>query len=271
MKICVPAFLILLLLANFAEASVTRFQEMDSWSSGMLYPLGSVVREGDDIFVSLLPSKNKKPSSNPLVWAKVNLSRQLSFKPLKMYAPSQVVAHAGRYYLARRVSVLPNSKYLDKADHRWLQFSHPGLIHNIPPNPGTAPELDTILGADSNNNGVRDDFEREIIYSSLPNSVVISALDAGRIYGRVMTLASSGVDSSPATVQLAIDWIRSEQCRQQLQMTYEGATWARSTYYNSIPRIEALHQVSNAMAKVVDINILTIPDDDPCVALSATR
>lgn len=270
-RLCVLRFSLLCLASTAAISAETPLQNIEDWRSNRTYTLGDVVVDQGDIYVSIEPSRSKQPSSDPLIWTKANLSTQLDFELLKMYLPGQVVDHSGRYYLVRRASMLRQVEQLNDIERRWLPFPHADLIHQMPAEPAQHSAFDALLGMDRDDNGIRDDFEHEITASQLPAPVIESALDAGRIYGRVLSQTTSGVSGGQETVQLAIDWLRAEQCRRLLQQAHEGTTWPKSAYFNSLFRIEALFQISYAMAEVVNLNDLPIPKEDPCIAIAAFR
>src|SRR5699024_10578076 len=107
-----------------------------------------------------------------------------------LYFIGKIVVHDGKYYISRRMNVPLSSASLAR-EGRWLEFTHPGLIYDIPNADPDAEDVTTLLGVDSNTNGIRDDYEIAIIFSDLPNPVKTAALSAGKAYGDLMRTASA--------------------------------------------------------------------------------
>jgi hypothetical protein len=125
------------------------------------------------------------------------------------------------------------------------------------------------LGADSNKNGIRDDYEVAIVYSHLPSPVVGAALNAGKAYGQLMQTAAM-TTIEPAVAKSVLEGlVLAKQCKRQLARNVGGNTWQEATYFNSFERIEAKYALQNMLAKSIDPTTLsTSANSDACTALS---
>lgn len=258
-------FFIVLMNSN---AHAVSFYEMPVWNPAEKYKRGSVVSYKTDIYISIVPQSGLSPHLSRVAWRKIEYNRHHSFRPYKLYLPGTVVAHDGKYYLSKKINVPKNASALDKSD-RWLEFTHPAMGFDLPEYTETPEDMVTLLGVDTNANGIRDDYETTIIMGDLPAPVKTAALAAGTIYGKLIATGSGPEVSSASEAQdILQNMVLAKLCQRQLAKQV-GASWPESSYFNTLDRVEAKYMLQNALTSLIDQNSFSVPTGDPCEQLKA--
>ncbi|WP_028886243.1 hypothetical protein [Teredinibacter turnerae] len=124
-----------------------------------------------------------------------------------------------------------------------------------------------LLGADSDSNGVRDDYEESIEQSNLPTYVAELAITAGKAY---QSLLQQSVTEEVPTKEQASDILTSlvlaEKCKRQNQAEY-GVTWKESLYFNTFDRTEAKFKTQAVLLSMLEGDDISIPDGNSCEML----
>lgn len=260
------AFMVLLGVFFTMPAQAVSFNDMDRWDPAIKYLRGDVVTVDYDIYVSVLPSENISPLVNKFRWRRVDYKKYRNFAPRKLYRPGKVVVHDGLYYLARKFNVPRSDKNLQDSS-RWLEFTHPGIVYDLPEPDDSGVGSDTIVGIDSNNNGVRDDYELEVIFSDLEPATVDAALAAGKAYGKLVESGLDSVSVDQAGAQNILNQlIYAEQCKRAIQRA-GGKSWSETSYYNTFDRVEAKFKLQNVLEDLIDTSAIDTNNPDPCSQL----
>src|SRR5690606_32584318 len=226
-------------------ANALPFSQMPKWRPDKIYRSGDVVANQYDIYVALLPSKGQDPKTSRL-WRKARYSRTVNYQINKLYIPAAVVKQGEKFYLALHLNVPLAPSSIFETRH-WLEFTHPSLSYSLPV-PEATPDNSTLLGIDSNQNKIRDDYEIAVAYSDLPPEVMDAALTAGKTYGQLMASGSTTtVDASTARTLLEKS-VRAEQCKRQMAAAHGGSTWKESTFFNTVERVQAKYSLQNMLA-----------------------
>lgn len=265
---------IILMLLIFSippvHAQAIQFDGFEEWDVVMLYHRGDVIRYGFDLYISVVPSKGVLPDNEGRRWKKVDYNNHRPFQEKKIFPIGAVVVHEGRYFISRGINVALNSSHLEWG-RRWLEFAHPGLIHDLPPEPDDQELVRTLIGIDANNNGIRDDYERAIAFSDLPLDVKDAALSAGRVYGALILTAEGGAETDlQGGEEILHQLVVAHQCRLLMLELYEGRAWQESLYFDTMDRIEAKFKLQKTLAETLGEGGYGRPHEkEPCVALAA--
>lgn len=249
-------------------AHATDFTEIPSWSPSERYRRGEVVRLQHDMYISVIPSKGMSPDSHPHHWRRIDYNDRRQVRVKTLYPLGTVVSHKGEHYISLKVNAIGIKPRLDDP-RRWMKFTHPGLIYDIPDEPIDPDQLATLIGIDSNNNGIRDDYEREILLSDLSAPVKDAALSAGKAYGALMMTALEEVDVGAVEAREIIrNLVIARECRRALAQLHDGAVWEETAFFDTFDRIEAKFVLQNMLAEILQGD-LEYPRVEHCVALSA--
>lgn len=267
-KILIPLFLIFSTICSAVAHAIT-FNEMQSWDSDKLYKRGEVVKIRYDMYMSVLPTRGDHPEHHPIRWRKIDYGKFRNFEPRRLYFLGKVVGHEGQYYVSRGLNVPLNPHSLDRT-HRWLEFTHPGLIYDIPDYDDGSDQMDTLVGIDNNHNDVRDDYEETIIFSNLPESMKPYALAAGKAYGGLIESATDDFQVTPDSARTVLEQLMiAEACKREMQELHQGQTWQETSYFNTLDRIEAKYKLQNMLVRVMGGQEIPYPENATCNALSS--
>ena len=260
--------LLLSVIIAFSSKSFSiDFQDLEQWQSSSLYKRGSIIAYGNDMHVSLIINRAKQPP-NHRIWRKIKYNKYKKFRTRKLYLPGSVIEHDGKYYVSKRINVPWNINSLSK-EALWLEFTHPAINYSLPEYDEDSEEFKSLIGTDSNENGIRDDYETTIIMSALPTSTKDYALSAGMIYG---SLFSAGIGVNEVSTEQAETILKklvlAKLCKKQLAIESQGITWSETDYFNTLDRVEAKFKLQAALSDLVDLNNLDIPEGSPCSLIS---
>lgn len=251
-----------------AGSNAASFNDIGEWQSDIRYNRGDVVTDGYDIYVNVVPIRGLDPEDSHFAWLKIDYRRQFSLHDRRLFFLGQVVEHDDKYYISRSVNVVRRSNDLNDS-RRWMEFTHPGLSYSLPDYAIDDPNMDSLIGIDSNTNGIRDDYEIDIVFSDLPSDVVDSALSAGRSYGQIMSLANSNTELNEIdSTSILTGMVLAKLCKKEMSRVNSGDTWSEATYFNSIDRVEAKYKLQALLMEKIDAENFEIPDGNPCLALA---
>jgi hypothetical protein len=172
------------------------------------------------------------------------------------------------------MNVAVESARLDDSRH-WLEFMHPGLIHDLLPELASPEAEQSRIGIDANHNGIRDDYELAILFSDLPQPVKDAALSAGKVYGELMMTARKDVEIDREKVlSIMHNLVLARACRTRLKELYNGAYWEETTHFNTLDRIEAKFKLQWLLADLIGRDRLDYPQPrptDPCNRLASIQ
>lgn len=268
MKKKIKTFFVALFALFPSLSHAADFSEMPPWNPSEQYRRGKVVKFQHDIYISVNSSKGQSPDAHPDHWRRIDYNDRRQARIKTLYPIGAVVSHNGKHYISLRVNATGTKLRLDDS-RRWMEFTHPGLIYDIPDEPVDPDQLATLIGVDSNNNGIRDDYEREILFSDLPAPVKEAALSAGKVYGALMMTAFEEVEVDEAEAREIIrNLVIARECRRSLAQLHDGAIWEETAYFNTFDRIEAKFVLQNMLADILQGNF-EYPRVEHCIALSA--
>lgn len=263
--------LALIAVALSPLAHAVDFNDLEEWKPDKFYHRGDVVRLGYEMYISVLPSKGRSPQTNSIKWRLIDYNKRRTFRIKTLYPIGSVVSHGGKHYIARALNVPLSSARLND-QRRWLEFTHPGLNYDLPTVPGDPDEVDSLIGADTNNNGIRDDYEIAIAFSNLPAPVKDAALSAGKAYGDLMEVASEHFEvTRENAASIMHNLVLARACKSQLRALYHGVAWEDTTYFDTLDRIEAKYKLQNMLMAVLSEDGFFRPTPEiaePCNALA---
>ena len=266
MKRAILAFILFAMASSFSHAA--SFTDIEVWQPEKSYHRGDVVRVNYEIYINIIPSKGLMPGTQERHWDIINYNNRSEFQTKTLYRIGDVVSHDGRFYISRGMNIAVKHLQFDDS-RRWVEFTHPGLIYDLPPIPDDQDALGSLIGVDSNHNGIRDDYELAIVFSDLPQPVKDSALSAGKAYGKLMTVADGGIDRDNA-LEILHKLVLAKACRTRMRELHLGVAWQESTYFDTWDRIEAKFKLQNMLANLLEEDGYDLPrEQEPCVALAA--
>lgn len=128
--------------------------------------------------------------------------------------------------------------------------------------------MDALWGADRNQNGVRDDYEKAIASSSLPLAVKPYALAAGKVYAELIATAKPDFQVTPDNARFVLErLLLANACKREMQALHRGQAWQKSAFFDTWDRIEANHKLQSRLVRVVDEARIPYPTESPCTEL----
>ena len=265
---------IILSLMLFASTSPSfshaiSFTDFEEWQTDNLYHRGDVVRINYDIYISIIPSKGVIPSSQERHWCLIKYNNVGEIQTKRLYMIGDVVSHEGHFYISSRMNIIVKDSRFDD-ERRWVEFTHPGLVYDLPPAPTDPAAVESLVGVDANHNGIRDDYELAIVFSDLPQPVKDSALSAGKAYGELMMVSAEDSDiDRESALEILHKLVLAKACRTRMRELHQGVAWQESTYFNTLDRIEAKFKLQNRLGNLLDAAGYNLPrEQEPCVALT---
>ncbi|MBU2886195.1 hypothetical protein KO507_10515, partial [Gilvimarinus agarilyticus] len=212
---------------------------------------------------------NKQPESS-YVWRKIRYNHYHNANDHQLYFPGSIAFYGGKFYISRHINFLFKTDWLNK-EILWFEFTHPGQVHNLPETPPANID-DTLAGADSNNNLIRDDFEYKVLFSNYQPEVTNAAMAAGKVYQLLVTTSE---ESQPPPTQKARDlvagFVLAEMCKRTMHRRYSGNAWSEASHFNTIDRIKVKYSYINYLTSMVGYESIDIPTGDACVNLESYR
>lgn len=174
-------FKIFLLLATVtlitSHASAT-----EQWSSTQAYNSGHLVGWGGSTYISSHWSQGMEPEPNEINWdgwILVDENKLEEWLPSKAYNGGAIVSIGEQYYLAKWWS---QNQYPENSD-AWQHLKDVQISNGKDPDPG---ENDTITGIDKNDNGIRDDYERNVAKHYATPELRQIAISAGQEWQKLI-------------------------------------------------------------------------------------
>ncbi|MBD1576422.1 hypothetical protein HC723_08225 [Vibrio sp. S11_S32] len=242
-------FIYFILLSPFAYA-------YDEWDKNTTYHAGDMVKKDGVIYVSTHWNKKSPPANN-----KNNWDGWITFPNNKpewdastSYHGGDVVAYQGKFYLSKYW----NHGTTPHNNAPWLI-----LIGADKPTPPTEPDptLDpeskaAILGIDSNNNGLDDEYEAKIeqTYSNEKDKELAKALGISwRITTEFYFIDQELIDKK--TAERAIITSSSlYSCSQDKIYKNNGYIPPNNLYFSSIHRSFSYRMAQSKLANIIDMN-----------------
>lgn len=145
----------------WANLVISQTNYIEKWDSATAYNGGVIVKYGSDFYMANYRTQSDIPAEHDTVWSKVKIYENVYFpwKDTKIYEIGDLVKHDDQIYISRHNS--KNHEPTPEAPYdAWVPISF-SILEYFPEKPG--PEGDTtLLGIDSDTNGVRDDVEWKI-------------------------------------------------------------------------------------------------------------
>jgi hypothetical protein len=209
------------------------------------------------------------PNAQERHWDLIEYNNLSEFQTNRLYRIGDVVSHEGRFYISLGMNIAVKDPRLDD-ERRWVEFTHPGLVYDLPPAPDDTAAVESLVGVDANHNGIRDDYELAIVFSDLPQPVKDSALSAGKAYGELMmvSIEDSDIDRESAR-EILHKLVLAKACRTRMRELHQGVAWQESTYFNTFDRIEAKFKLQNRLGNLLEEAGYDLPrEQEPCAALA---
>jgi len=248
-------------------AMATDYQDFKEYEDDYLYKRGNYVKHRNNIWVSRHNLSSITPEENKFSWAKVNITDVNEWKSSQTYILGKAVKHNGKMFFSK--SLWPISVDSLHSHYKWVEFSHPAIGFDLPSFDPQDPKASTIIGIDTNQNNIRDDYEIKIIMSDKPVAIKVLALKAGEKYQNLM-LSSDTIGSMSAEIANNImnGLILAEQCKRKIDRENTGIrTWKKSEFFNTFDRIKQNRLLQNKLYRIIDENNLTTSIENPCTVL----
>ena len=152
-----------------------------------------------------------------------------------------------------------------------MDISGNGLEHFNP----DSLEAKTLLGVDTNNNGIRDDFEMKTLLSSLDENTKQRALDAGYLMGKLMYVGFHNVQlTSQEAYELMSALVSMRQCKSDVRKVDSNSqTWSSVSFYNTKDRLISKIKFQNVIYDYDGVKTGSYNDAirDSCAKISEFR
>lgn len=259
-------FFATVLISQISQAK--DFSEINIWDAERHYQRSDIVRLGNTLYISIIKSKKISPPYSNATWQEINLDSQKNYNLNKLYSIGSVINFDSNKYIALKMNILTTTTDFQDLG-KWFLISDKKNTHAI--TESSADEnINAIMGLDTNNNGIRDDYETTITLSKLPENIKSSALAAGKAYSIAITLGSSDAAITPLSAKTAIqNLIHAKRCKQITAQKNGGLSWKESDFYNTIDRIEAKFLIQTALSNAAGKNVEYEFSENPCLILSA--
>ena len=151
---------IALLLTVLATVISAKISVVTVWDSTQTYEGQEIVYYNGEFYLAQWYVKGGKPDSTK-AWVKADTYYSAKdFKSDSLYQPGSVVLYGDKKYIARHTTGKDGS-YPNKEDEYGAWVMATGALSTLPKDPGLACDT-TLLGIDSDGDGIRDDIQIKI-------------------------------------------------------------------------------------------------------------
>ena len=199
--------------------------------------------------------------------AKIKLNSNKPLKLRKFYFTGILVNHDSKKFISKTINFPWSTDDLANAK-KWIEITDKADGYGLPEFDETE-ALATVLGTDTNNNGIRDDYETKIVLSDLPKAIKYNALKAGQAYTAAIKAGSKGMTTKEEATYIAQGLIHSYRCKQQAARDNKGRGWKESYFYNTVDRLQAKFATSNSLSELIGKDADFKFPEDACAALTA--
>lgn len=262
---------VLVILISFIPSLVfaKHFHKFAVYDANASYTRGDVVRHNHHLWISRFGgSKQFEPKKGNLKWVKVQIDNISQWQKRKVYRLGKSVKHNGKYYVSTRLmSVNINNKHADK---KWVEFAHPAMGYDLPKFDTASEQATSLLGIDTNQNNIRDDYEIKTIMIALPKKTTQYALTAGEIYGSLMKTSEINYVYTPENTEKIINsLVLAKACKvEQAKLNGSNNTWRESHFFNTFDRVKAKFELQNRLSEQLIRSRSSISIENACEQLS---
>ncbi|GAA5193616.1 hypothetical protein [Ferrimonas gelatinilytica] len=238
------------------------FDAFPQWDSDTRYPPGVVVRHLSHLWVASRPNQAQAPHQHPH-WVRAQLVDAPQWQADRRYALGDTVIYQGTHYLARQMA--RQSPDHPSGSQKWVAFEHPAIGYELPVIDDATANA-TLLGVDSNQNGIRDDYEVFVVmtYSGQAREV---GLNAGRSYqltleANEIVAASWSKEKVSTLFDVRVNLI---SCKHQIKKEDPKYTGFKHKYLNTLERFMADRRHQDILLDLLgDEYYPNFNDEDPC-------
>ncbi|WP_428773919.1 hypothetical protein [Vibrio sp.] len=258
--------LLLLFSAITLISSHTRATE--KWSSIEAYRSGHIVEWNGNTYIASHWSQGTEPEPNDINWdgwILIDENNLQEWLPNKTYQGGTIVNINEQYFLAKWWN---QNQYPENSD-AWQHLNDIQLSNEEDPEPR---ENDTVAGIDKNNNGIRDDYERNIFKNYASPEMQQIAISAGHEWQKLIERPTDKTEVTKGEASRTFsNLISLRRCFTELRRkdpTFETPT---QFYFNTLERAAAKRNAEASLARVLgdDYSKIDFPEK-PCGTL-ATR
>ncbi|RLV57901.1 hypothetical protein D5018_20075 [Parashewanella curva] len=266
-------FVLIFLIPGYSFSQ--EYEDFDDYQPNTIYSIGTIVKYKNHLWVSTA-NRVSVPTSG-IGWNQVILTgiKEYNDDPRSVEHRQKMdrfyyVGNSVKYHNQYFTLVKPCESLIPRGDSEfhdfWKPFSHPGIGFDIPIFDPDSDEAKSLLGVDTNDNGIRDDFEIKIIMGDLAEPVKHTSLSAGYIYGKLM---SSGVSqtqmSGQQANQLMSALVSVKQCKSDLsRQSSFGKSWRSTFFYNTKERHKAKFKFQNRVYRRITTKIFSAAIHNAC-------
>ncbi|MBY5992222.1 hypothetical protein [Ferrimonas balearica] len=237
------------------------FDAFPEWDNESRYKRGTVVQHLSHLWVARLPNAGRPPHEYPL-WARAKLVDLPEWHEHRWYPVGVTVIHKGIPYLARQA----NRSRPNHADgsNRWIPFDHPALGYDLPVTDEAQAQA-TLLGVDSNDNGVRDDYEVRVVmrFAGRTREVALGVADS---FHKVLLADAATASQWPQSESYILmgSLIDLMDCQVELRQEEPEFSGLFHIYFNTPERIRVDRQNQEVLGERIGWDTQFPVSDSPC-------
>lgn len=232
----------------------------DTWIKDQTYTSGDVVEWNGTHFLSSSWSNGTEPVVNNINWdgwITLDAEKIAAWKQENVYLGGDVAEFNSEYYLSKWW----NKGEIPNGSSAWQPIDVSFLIT---PDPGPETPKDKILGVDTNNDGLRDDYAEVINNTYVEPEEIKLAEAAGKEWHKLVEFGVSGNSIDYNDAKYMIDNIVFiEMCVKEYHTNNEGYVNPFDFYFDSIPRALEKTKAENKLSRVL-ADYIVIFDESFC-------
>ncbi len=238
------------------------FDAFPEWDSETRYQPGVIVRHLSHLWVASQPNQAQAPHDHAH-WVRAKLVGVPQWQSGQRYVVGDTVTYKGTHYFARQMA--RQSPDHPSASQHWVAFEHPAMGYDLPVIDDATAEA-TLLGVDSNQNGIRDDYEVFVVmtYSGATREI---GLAAGKSYLMTLMANESAVASwsKEKAAKLFDVMVNLISCKYEIRNQDPTFTGFKHKYFNSLERFMTDRRHQNVLLDVLGEDYQPVfNDEDPC-------
>ena len=142
--------------------------------------------------------------------------------------------------------------------------------YDLPEYDATSEQATSLLGIDTNQNNIRDDYEIKTIMSALPKKTTLHALKAGEVYGSLMKTREIDYVYTPENAEKIMNsLVLAKACKvEQAKLNGSNNTWRESHFFNTFDRVKAKFELQNRLSEQLTRSRSSISIENACEQLS---
>ena len=243
------------LITNHASAT-------DQWSSTQAYHSGHLVKWSGNTYIASHWSQGTEPEPNDINWdgwILIDENKLEEWLPSRAYNGGAIVSINEQYYLAKWWS---QNQYPENSD-AWQHLKDIQISNGEDSDPG---ENNTIAGIDKNNNGIRDDYERNISKHYTTPELQQIAISAGHEWQKLIERPTDETEvTKDEASNIFNNLISLRRCFTELRKIDPSFKTPSQFFFNTLERAAAKRNAEASLYRVLldDHSKINFPEK-PC-------